>query len=372
MRLLQCPVQTYHWGKLGNQSLVARLGLLGGHLSCVDQETHYAELWMGTHPSKPSVLQESPSTLLREKCGDLSFLFKVLSVDTALSIQAHPNRSHAVELRAKDPQNYPDSNHKPEIAIALTDFEALCCFRPLEEISSFVRGVPELKSVVGALTIESKADLKKAFSTLMTCPPDVFQPQLEKLSARLGKPDEVVPDDLRQIVRRLSSQYPGDIGIFNLFFLNFVKLTPGEALFLAANEPHAYLNGDCVECMATSDNVVRAGLTPKFKDVPTLVEMLSYNSIKDARFKPELVSPGCQRFRPPVDDFAVLKYDVRGEATTEEVNSPSIAIVVAGNGTLSDSLGKLDVREGHVVYVQKGAQIRVEGSLTIFQAYSPA
>lgn len=88
--------------------------------------------------------------------------------------------------------------------------------------------------------------------------------------------------DKEQLVLRLEMQYPSDVGVIAAFFLNLVKLNPGEALFLGANEPHAYLSGECVECMATSDNVVRAGLTPKHRDVQTLCSMLTYKQVKDA------------------------------------------------------------------------------------------
>lgn len=83
-----------------------------------------------------------------------------------------------------------------------------------------------------------------------------------------------------ELVLQLEKQYPGDIGVLSAFFFNYVKLKPGEALYLAANEPHAYLSGDCVECMATSDNVVRAGLTPKHRDIQTLCSMLTYNQVQ--------------------------------------------------------------------------------------------
>ena len=82
-----------------------------------------------------------------------------------------------------------------------------------------------------------------------------------------------------QLVLSLEKQYPGDVGVLAAFFLNFVKLNPGEALYVSANEPHAYLSGECIECMATSDNVVRAGLTPKYRDVQTLCSMLTYNQV---------------------------------------------------------------------------------------------
>lgn len=87
--------------------------------------------------------------------------------------------------------------------------------------------------------------------------------------------------DKEQLVLRLEKQYPADIGVIAAFFLNYVKLNPGEALVLGANEPHAYLSGECVECMATSDNVVRAGLTPKHRDVQTLCSMLTYKQVTE-------------------------------------------------------------------------------------------
>lgn len=82
-----------------------------------------------------------------------------------------------------------------------------------------------------------------------------------------------------KLVLRLEKQYPADIGILAALFLNYLRLRPGEALYLGADEPHAYLEGDCIECMATSDNVVRAGLTPKERDVETLCSMLTYKQV---------------------------------------------------------------------------------------------
>lgn len=86
--------------------------------------------------------------------------------------------------------------------------------------------------------------------------------------------------DKEQLALRLEKQYPGDIGVISSFFFNYVKLKPGEALYLGANEPHAYIYGECIECMATSDNVVRAGLTPKHRDIQTLCSMLTYKQVK--------------------------------------------------------------------------------------------
>lgn len=88
--------------------------------------------------------------------------------------------------------------------------------------------------------------------------------------------------DKEKLILRLEKQYPSDIGVLAAFLLNHVKLSPGEALYLGANEPHAYIYGECIECMATSDNVVRAGLTPKERDVQTLCSMLTYKQVRMA------------------------------------------------------------------------------------------
>lgn len=97
-----------------------------------------------------------------------------------------------------------------------------------------------------------------------------------------------------------------------VFFLNYLKLNPSEAIYLGANEPHAYISGDCVECMACSDNVVRAGLTPKFIDVETLCSMLIYKGEKpeEKLFRPVEEDEYSKIFRPPVPDFAVAEIKV--------------------------------------------------------------
>lgn len=377
LEVLRCPVQTYHWGKTGERSLVGRLSRSGGHTLEVIDTTPYAELWMGTHSSKPSLLQDGKKLTEVVNGQGLSFLLKVLSVETALSIQAHPDKVLARELRARDPDHYPDSNHKPEVVIALTKFEALCCFRPLDQINAFVLGIPELCEVVGPAPISCKEDLRRAFIALMTSPREIFEPALEKLLARLADPDasEVVPDPLRDVLLRVSKQYPGDIGLFNLFFFNYLILEPGEAVFLDVNEPHAYLNGDCIECMATSDNVVRAGLTPKFKDIDTLVSMLSYEPAKDPRLQPESIDNNVARFRPPVDDFAVMRFSLKSDSESAKLQltkpSGSILIIIEGSGKLVSNGSELEVHEGSVVFIPAGCEVSAQGKLLLFQAYTP-
>ena len=242
---------------------------------------------MGTHPSNPSSDVETKRTLLEliednralmsteiaEKYKDkLPYLFKVLSINKALSIQAHPNKKLAEKLHAKDPNHYPDDNHKPEMTIALTPFEGLCGFRPLVEIVHFLNTVPALRELVGedpAKEFEStvkghetsnsdeqvqknKQALQKLFSALMTTLKSSIVSAAEELVQSAENDGENFAggggpsnegQELAELVIRLNSQFESDIGLFVLFFLNYVKLKVGEAMFLKADDIHAYLSG---------------------------------------------------------------------------------------------------------------------------------
>ena len=213
------------------------------------------------------------STEISSRYGNkLPFLFKVLSVNKALSIQAHPNKKLAAQLHKKDPKNYKDDNHKPEMTIAITPFDGLCGFRPLAEISHFLDTVPSLRALVGdeaakkfqkavkgqegtegdEATKDNKKALQSAFTTLMESKPE----DVEKLSKELIKQakeqgDKFAGDggpsnsgkELADLMVRLDGQFPGDLGLFVSFFLNYVKLEVGEAMFLQADDIHAYLSG---------------------------------------------------------------------------------------------------------------------------------
>jgi len=380
---LKCAVQCYAWGKIGLNSTVAQLAQHSPSFQ-LEEGKPYSEFWMGTHPNGPSkVLVEEKELLLSEWVdanvhvlgstvkdpfdGKLPFLFKVLSVNKALSIQAHPNKSHAALLHKERPEVYKDPNHKPEMAIALTPFEGLCGFRPLAEIQQYVEIIPELAAVIGqevAAALTSGSDpqaLKKAFSALMTSSPDVVSLQLNKLLKRImdkKSSGHDVSADCGELLLRLNSQFPGDVGCFCIYFLNHIVLKPGEAMFLGPNLPHAYLAGDCMECMACSDNVVRAGLTPKFKDVETLCEMLDY----ECRTKKQNIfachqdpsDPYVTIYDPPVPDFAVARIQIPSSCSLykfQELNGPSIAIVISGSGSIDKSSAPIPVKRGTVLFI---------------------
>uniref|UniRef100_A0ACD5VL03 Uncharacterized protein n=1 Tax=Avena sativa TaxID=4498 RepID=A0ACD5VL03_AVESA len=298
---LRCGVQHYEWGLFGEASLVARLAAADPDFGIViDPALPYAELWMGTHPSMPSLVlpggEPLSGWLARNK--DALGHAVVLSVAKPLSIQAHPDKSLAKELHDQRPADYRDANHKPEMAIAITEFRALFGFAGIE-----------------------------------------FRTLTEK----------------ELLILSLERQYPEDVGVLAALFFNYVKLSPGEAIYIGANEPHAYLSGECIECMATSDNVVRAGLTPKYRDVKTLSDMLTYKQVFPEILRGVPVYPYVRRYTPPTDEFEVdCCLLPPGEVVVmPPTPSPSIFLVMTGKGEIQvDSMlyGE-KTKEGDVFFV---------------------
>lgn len=364
-------IKDYAWGIRGLDSRVARFALESGIIDEVDPDTPYAELWIGTHPSGPSTLRDG-TTLEQNVGGPLPFLFKVLSAGKALSIQAHPCKERARDLHKNNPTNYVDDNHKPELAVALTPFEAMCGFRRLEEIAILIKKHPEFAACISNeaklkvfLCSENEEDRKTAlrelFQSFMSCPKDTSSTQLKKLLKRFQKeqscdyvhPHEQPPWERKcaRAILRLAQQFPGDAGAMAPFLLNYLLIAPGESFYMAANEPHAYVAGEIIECMACSDNVVRAGLTPKFKDVDNLVSMLTYSmggpTINAGT--PAYGDERIMRYTPPTGEFEVMIITCNpGESITlPRTPVPAVFIVIEGSGSTDNEDGqRLVMRPG--------------------------
>lgn len=335
---------------------------------------------MGTHSSCPSKLKGTSTSLKEHLNGnDLPFLFKVLSVRTALSIQAHPDLELAKKLHAADPKNYKDDNHKPEMAIALGDFEALCGFRRAEKIAEFAQKFEGFADLIGEVNInENEKDaIKGAFEKLMKSSKEEVKNSIEKM------PKDSNDSDLK-LFHRLNSQYPNDVGVFCVFFLNHFTLKSGEAVFLAANEPHAYLSGSCIECMATSDNVVRAGLTPKHRDVDVLCSMLTYNSfngLDELLTKPQKLAgrPAACLYKSPVPEFSVLRIELTEQIVEDECKNvenfgKSILICTEGGATLKTNESTFDIKFGSVIYLPSNCPYTItskSSKTTLYQAFEP-
>ncbi|KAJ4983772.1 Mannose-6-phosphate isomerase 1 [Stagonosporopsis vannaccii] len=419
---LQCGVNSYDWGKVGNDSAAAKFHAATASKDfSIQEDKPYAELWMGTHPSLPSkdletqrslldLVQENQSLLSADIAeryeNKLPFLFKVLSIGKALSIQAHPNKKLAEQLHKRDPKNYPDDNHKPEMTIAVTPFDGLCGFRPLAEIAHFLQTIPSLRKLVGEdeakkfeTTVKGKETsdkeedvkankkaLQSTFTKVMNTDQDALASAAKELIAAAksegssfagkGGPSND-GQELADLVVRLDSQFPGDIGLFVQFFLNYVKLEVGEAMFLKADDIHAYLSGDIIECMASSDNVVRAGFTPKFKDVDTLTTMLTYSyaPISEQKMNPTdyayaklnttaySSNSSNTLYDPPIPEFAVVRTALNksgAKSTFDPIDGPSIVLCTKGKGTISVGPKKEELKEGYVYFIGATAEVVIE------------
>lgn len=408
---LRCAVKTYDWGRSGPDSAVFKLfekncGEEGGIEARDDRP--YAEFWMGGHVSGPSVLVEDGvyglslgewiqrnsgvvgDEVARKWGANLPFLFKVLSVAKALSIQAHPDKELARILHKTRPDIFKDDNHKPEMALALTEFEALYGFVSLKELKDVLQNVPEVTDVVGRAyarqvlisydehgEVKVKVSLQSLFTQLMSASKEKISIALSKLKARLSLAREVRQLTAKeQLVLRLEKQYPADVGVLAAFIFNHVKLNPGEALCIGANELHAYLSGECIECMATSDNVVRAGLTPKERDIKILCSMLTYEQGFPKILQGISISPYIKRYTPPFDEFEVDRCIVpKGESAVFPASlGPSIFVVMEGDGTMRASFPLPDdfIREGDVMFVAANTEISVTTKSEVLHVYRAA
>jgi mannose-6-phosphate isomerase len=369
--LLKNRIQHYEWGTRDEEAFIPRfLGIE------TERNRPYAELWMGAHSTAPSevdlngsffaldrLISRYPKEILgHQVCKRFSntfpFLFKVLSAGEALSIQAHPNKSQAEALHKRDPDHYPDNNHKPEIAIALDSLTALVGFKSYPAILKTMKAFPEIADFIGGkiltrlkshkessyspqrkLLKEPSSTLQKEllrdlYSTLIkrsVTDREELERSIDKLYQRLSKSDLKVGEE-GQIFLRLRQKYPGaDPGLFSIFLFNLVHLNEGQGIFIGAGIPHVYLKGNIVECMTNSDNVVRAGLTPKFTDIEALMDILTYETepvpILGRRndFK-EIV------YQTKVPEFQVTKRKMEAGLEIVEVtdNKPEIVLILKG------------------------------------------
>lgn len=275
----------------------------------------------------------------------LPFLLKVLSAGTALSIQTHPNKEQARRLHSNDPAHYPDANHKPEIAIALESLTAVAGFRPAMEIVGTLREYPELSDLAGGALMErvlattrepdAAENLKLLYGTIMrrSAEEEKLQPVITRIVERLSRAGHL------SIEQRLFVDQYGlhgaDVGLFSFLFLNIVHLKTGQAIFTEAGVPHAYLRGNIVECMANSDNVVRAGLTGKFKDVDALLEILTYRFGEYAIINREQKTDGVV-YRTGAEEFEIAGYrkEPGFEAMFESGGRPAVVLITQGSLTV--------------------------------------
>lgn len=391
---LENVLRPYAWG-----SPTAIAGLLGRPASGGPE----AELWIGAHPDSPSVAltpapggagRHAPAThdggrlpldaLIAEDPDHclgsasvaafgprLPFLLKVLAAEAPLSLQVHPTLAQAREGFAReeaagvDPaateRNYKDDNHKPEMIFALTPFEALCGFRPAAESRAVFQHLAACFELAGLelpplvpLLLEDLAQpdeptaLRSAFERLITGGGDVAEATATIVAALVsGAPMAGHEAELSTAVS-LNGRYPGDPGVLISLLLNRISLAPGEAVYLPAGNVHAYLHGLGIEVMASSDNVLRGGLTPKFVDVPELLKTVAFEAVAVPMLPAETTMLGQELFRPPFREFQLQRIELAPGAEPVPLAQSGAAVVIVTHGSvrLDSPKGELRLERG--------------------------
>ena len=270
---LVCTAQNYDWGKPAKDSLVAEALIKNGQP--VDQTKNYAEYWMGTHPNGPSkIIKDGKEVLLSDEInGQLSYLFKILSINLPLSIQLHPDKANAEVLHKNFPNSYKDDNHKPELFIALSDFELLFGLVTLDKAVEIMKNYKNIFNLKEGEKLINEPNIEN-YKYLIERIIFLERNQYENI-IKLILDDKSTTED--SLVKKLYINFGLDSGILISLFMNHFHKKKGESFFIDANIPHAYIYGNCLELMACSDNVIRLGLTPKLVDKENFDKIIKNN-----------------------------------------------------------------------------------------------
>jgi mannose-6-phosphate isomerase len=384
MNRLRGAVRTYAWG-----SRTAIADFTGRPTPTPHPE---AELWFGAHPGDPAWLQTDAGerslldllatdpqrqlgSAVRARFGDtLPFLLKVLAADEPLSLQAHPNARQAVEGFEREERlgipinsatrNYRDPNHKPELVVALSQFEALAGFREPARTVKLMEAlaVSDLDPYLELLIGQTDGDgLRALFTTWITAP----QPDLDVLvPAVIDGAISYVRSGATEFaaeakdVLELGERYPADAGVLAAMLLNRISLAPGDAIYLPAGNLHAYLHGMAVEVMANSDNVLRGGLTPKHVDVPELLKILDFTPAPESSLRPAMIQDGPQLvYRTPFDEFALSLLQITDQLLGHEIEvparhpGPQILLCTNGSVLVHAKSASMSLQRGEAAWV---------------------
>lgn len=398
MERLENPVRDYAWGSADDIPEFVGLDADGGPV---------AEMWIGAHPDSPSLLlrdggrqsladiiaarpeAELGPAVTRRFGPRLPFLVKLISAAAPLSLQVHPDKAHAEQAYAAQqrtpggPRDYTDDNHKPELICALRDgFAGLCGFRPPAETGHLLAeiGATGLAEMADQLAADPAGGLRATVTTLLTSSAD-HRPLIE--SVRRGCERSAATGgrwaSACAAYATIAAAYPADPGVLVALLLNYVELAAGEAVFVEAGVPHCYLHGFGAELMASSDNVLRAGLTSKRVNVPELLRLLAFQAAE-----PTILSavpcgsagssrPGYQPwavYPTPVEDFQLSRLEVTGPAVPVPAGKPQVFLCIAGAADLRDAAGRrLELTRGRSAYVSAGdTGVSIAGTAAVLQA----
>ncbi|MGW7262132.1 mannose-6-phosphate isomerase, class I [Streptomyces sp. NPDC054842] len=379
MDRLDNTVRPYAWG-----STTAIPRLLGVEPTGEPQ----AEMWMGAHPGAPSRTPRGPLDRVVEADPEkelgpaavarfgprLPFLLKLLAAGAPLSLQVHPDLAQAKAGFADEEsrgipvdaghRNYKDANHKPELICALTEFDGLCGFRTPDAAAGLLAGldVDSLKPYVDLLRAHpQEAALREVLTAVLTADREEMARTVTEAAAacdRLG--GSYAP------YAAIAHHYPGDPGVIAAMLLNHVRLQPGEALYLGAGVPHAYLEGLGVEIMANSDNVLRCGLTPKHVDVPELLRVVRFEAGDPGVLRPEAAPDGEEVYETPIDEFRLSRYVLPESTAPHDLTRPTPQILLCTAGSVRAD--GITLSPGESVFVPAGEKAEVSGPGTVFRA----
>jgi mannose-6-phosphate isomerase len=349
--LLENPIRPYAWG---SRTAIARL--LGEPSPAPAPQ---AELWIGAHPSAPSRLEVGgrlvtlaelverwPEEVLGRAVAArfgarLPFLVKLLAAAEPLSLQAHPDAAQAREGFAREnalgialddeKRSYRDASHKPELLCALEPFEALRGFRPPAEIRELAQrlGAPRVAALVDA-ALGREAPLAELFASLWRIEPS----RRRALVAEAAEAAADSGDPALRWIAGLHARHPGDPGALAPLLLHHLRLAPEDAIFLPAGEIHTYLGGFGIEVMASSDNVLRGGLTAKFVDVAELLRILRFEPGSTRVLRPEPDANGARVYATPAEEFELCAQRVRPGRGVSVGEPRGVEILLCSRGSL--------------------------------------
>ncbi|CAN5332248.1 mannose-6-phosphate isomerase, class I [soil metagenome] len=349
---------------------------------------------MGTHPLAPSAVELADDTAvpLSAVAGPLPFMVKILAAGSPLSLQVHPSKElaaagFAAEEAAGVPLNashrtYKDPNHKPEMAYALTTFDTLVGLRPTAEILRILSVIdtPLTRRLGAQLTAEPGfAGIVKIIASLLL-DGAVSTSEVDEVVVRCKHLADQGLDIKRSFVTAvlIADHHAGDVGVVVALMLNRLTLEPGEAAFLDDGVIHAHLSGMCLEIMATSDNVLRAGLTTKHVNPEALVECLQKGMSRIARVMPGHFGISTEVFSPMVDEFALAvtqcsNADPQGVPLFAK-DAAQILVCTGGEVTVTNTSGdSLRMARGDSLFASaEDGQLTIKGTGEVAQTYDPS
>jgi mannose-6-phosphate isomerase len=374
---LKGRIQHYAWGGF---SFLPNLLHLNNNV-----QKPFAEYWLGTHPNASAEIELGDNNVQGlNQIISLPYLFKVLDVNEMLSIQLHPNKAQAEVGFAKENslgipllafnRNYKDDNHKPELVVALSEFWLLHGFRSAAKIAT---SLYSKKCFESFLPILESDGIEGLYKYLMNLNADEVEWILTDLKNEIRddlineKPTNKNNPDYWALKAIQQYGYK-DKGIFSFYLMNLICLHEGEGVFQAANVPHAYLEGQNVELMSNSDNVLRGGLTPKHVDVEELLRLMSFESVEPSILLPQQIEEVNWTFyQTPINEFILQRLATSSALETNTIiSTPSIFFVLNGSAILQTETETITLQKGESAFVQTGSllQFQIASSSVLFWA----